>query len=63
MKHLLLILVLLVAGYAAWTIADKPARKAASRFIGTHALRLGLLIVVVLLLVLAAANLPSTPLL
>lgn len=63
MKHLLLILVLLVLGYVLWTISDKGARKAASRFITTHALRLGFLILVVLLLVVAAANLPSTSLL
>lgn len=63
MKHLLLILVLLVLGYVFWTMADKPTRKAASRFVTTHALRLGFFTVVVLLLVVAAANLPSTQLL
>lgn len=63
MKHLLLILVVLVMAYTGWTMADKHARKVAVRFIGQHVLRLGFLILVVLLLLLAAANLPSTPLL
>ena len=63
MKHLLLILVLLVAGYTAWTLSDKGARKVASKFVTTHLIRLGFLVLVVLLLVVAAANLPSTQLL
>lgn len=63
MKHLLLILVLLVFAYVAWTISDKSERKSASRFITKHGLRLGFLVLVVLLLVVAAVNLPSTPLL
>jgi hypothetical protein len=62
-KHLLLILVFMVAGYVLWTISDKAARKLASRFITEHVLRLGFMVVVVLLLVVAAANLPSTQLL
>lgn len=63
MKHLLLIIVALVLGYALWTMSDRPARKAASQFVTRHGIRLGFLVLVVLLLVVAAANLPSTQLL
>lgn len=62
MRHLLLILVLLVGGYVAWSVSNKSERNAASRFITRHGLRLGFLVLVVLLLLAAAANLPSTQL-
>jgi len=60
MKHLLLILVLVVGGYAFWALSDKTARKIAVRSITEHGMKLGFIIVVLLLLLLAAANLPST---
>lgn len=63
MKHLFLILVLLVVGYTAWTLSDKYARRAALQAITRHALRLGALILVVLLLLAAAVHLTSTPIL
>lgn len=63
MKHMLLILVLLVCAYVAWTISDKRERAMAAKFATKHGLRLGLILLVVLLLVAAATNLPSTLLL
>lgn len=63
MKHLFLLLVLIVVGYAAWTMSDKYARRAAMQGITRHGLRLGALILVALLLVAAATKLTSTPLL
>ena len=63
MKHLLLILALLVVGYVFWTMADTFERKTASRFITRHGLRLGAIVLLVLLFVVAAAKLPSTQLL
>lgn len=63
MKHLFLILVLVVAGYGLWNIADKSERKLASRFITAHGMRLGFIVLVVLLLLWAAVQLPSTSLL
>lgn len=63
MRHLLLILVLMVAGYLGWQLSDKSERRSASRFLTYHAPRLGGLVLLVLLLVAAAVYLPSTPLL
>ena len=63
MKHLFLILVALVVGYAAWTLSDKYARRAAMQAVTRHAIRLGALIFVVLLLLGAAVKLTSTQIL
>lgn len=63
MKHLLLIIVVLVVGYVAWSVSDKYARRSASKFITRHGLRLGFMLAVALIMVLAAANLPSTQIL
>ena len=60
MKHLLLILILLVAGYTFWNLSDAKTRKESSRFITKHGFRLGFMVLVVLLLLYAAAFLPST---
>jgi hypothetical protein len=62
MKHLLLLIVVVVASYFAYVISDSPARRAALRQITRHALRLDSLILVLLLLVWAAIHLSSTPL-
>lgn len=62
MKHLLLLLFLSVAVYAAWVLSDKTARETAMREITRHGIRIGFIVVVLLLLVFAAANLPSTSL-
>lgn len=63
MKHLLLLIVLVVAGYAAWTLSDPEARKVAIKSITQHAFRIGFFVGILLLLVAVAANLPSTHLL
>lgn len=63
MKHLLVLIVLVVAVYAAWTLADPEARKVAVKSITQHAFRIGFFIGILLLLVAAAVNLPSTHLL
>lgn len=63
MKHLFLILVWVVAGYAAWTLSDKYARRAAVQQITRHGLRLGAMVIVVLLFVVAAVHLQATKIL
>lgn len=60
MKHLLLLLAVLVAGYVFWTISDEKERSNAARFITKHLLRLGAMVFVLFALVYAAANLTST---
>jgi hypothetical protein len=60
MKHLLLILVVVVAGYAAWVLADKRERSVAVRHITKHGFRLGFIVLVLLILLFAATQLPST---
>ncbi len=60
MKHFLLILVAVVCGYGFWQFADRRARAVATRVITKHTLRLGALILVLILLLLAATQLPST---
>ena len=60
MKHALLLIVLVIAFYTAWQFADKKERTATSRFIARHVFRLGLLVLAVILLLLAATQLPST---
>ncbi len=59
MKHLLLLLVLLVAGYGAWHIVPKTERDEGVRLISRHGIRLGAL-VAVLLAVLAVAYYASS---
>jgi len=60
MKHLLLVLVFVVAAYAAWTLADKSERNVAVRLITRHGFRLGFIVLILVLLLLAATQLPST---
>ena len=60
MKHLLIVLVFVVAGYAAWVLADKRERMVAMRHITRHGLRLGFILLILVLLLLAATQLPST---
>lgn len=60
MKHLLLILVVVVAGYAAWVLADKRERSVAVRHITKHGFRLCFIVLVLLILLFAATQLPST---
>lgn len=63
MRHLLLLVVLVVAVYAVWTLADPKARRVAIKSITQHAFRIGFFIGILLLLVVVAANVPSTQLL
>lgn len=60
MKHLLILLVLVVLGYAAWQVADKKARKVVTNELMYHGLRLGGLVLVLVLLLAAAIYLPSS---
>lgn len=62
MKHLLLLLFVSVAVYAAWVLSDKTARNTAMREITRHGIRIGFIVIILLLLVLAAVHLPSTSL-
>jgi uncharacterized membrane protein YdjX (TVP38/TMEM64 family) len=59
-KHLLLLIVLLAAGYGVWQLLDPQERNQAARLITRHGLRLGALVLVVLVLVALAYHLPST---
>lgn len=60
MKHFLLLLISVVAGYAFWSFADKKERLQASKLITRHTLRLGAFILLLLFLLLAATQLVST---
>lgn len=60
MKHLLLALVVSVVGYAAWVLADKRERTIAVRHITRHGFRIGFIVLVLLFLLLAATQIPST---
>lgn len=60
MKHLLIILVLLVAAYGAWHFLPKPKRDAGLRLISHHGTRLGVLVAVAVAL-LAVAYYASSP--
>lgn len=63
MSHLFIILVAVVAGYSAWVLADKDARKTAMRSLTHHGIRLGGLVLLALLLVAAAYYFPSSSIL
>lgn len=63
MKHLFILIVAIVAGYTAWHVSDRGARKHALRFITRHGMTLGAILVVLLALVALANYLPSQPLL
>lgn len=60
MKHLLLILFVVVAGYVFYSIAPVATRRKVWGFIGLHGMRLGLLLLFVALLILVALNLPAS---
>lgn len=63
MKHLLILTVLIVAGYAAWHLSDSDARSLVLRRITKHGMFLGAILVVLLSLVALASYLPSQPIL
>ncbi len=60
MKHLLLALLVAVVGYAFWVLSDKRERAVAVRHITRHSLRLGAIVLLLVLLLLAATQIPST---
>ena len=60
MKHLLLLLFLAVLGYALWAATNEKTRQSYLQIAMHHGLRLGGLVLVVLLLLFAAINLPSS---
>jgi preprotein translocase subunit YajC len=62
MKHLLLILTFVVFGYFAYQASDRRQRKEATSLITKHGLRLGAVVLLILLLLWAATQLPSTSL-
>lgn len=62
MKHLLLVLVASVGIYAAWVLSDKATRDSTMREVTRHGIRLGFIVIVLLLLLFAAVQLPSTSL-
>lgn len=61
MRHLLALLVLIVAGCGVWALSDPRERTSALQLITHHGLRLGALVLIVLLLLAAAVYLPATP--
>lgn len=63
MKHALVLIITVVLVYAGWMLADKPARRAATRQVTRHGLRLLALIVGVLLLLAGAYHLTASPIL
>lgn len=60
MKHLLLLIALLAAGYGVWQFLDPAERAQAARLVTRHGLRLGALVLVLLALAALAYYLPST---
>jgi uncharacterized membrane protein YdjX (TVP38/TMEM64 family) len=60
MRHLLLLLVLAVVGYAAHQLMNPVERRHASRALTRHGLRLAAIVLVILLLLAAAVHLPSS---
>lgn len=61
MKHFVLVLVTAVVGYAAWALSDERTRTVALLHIGKHGVRLGAIALILVLLLLAATQIPSTP--
>lgn len=60
MRHFLLLLVVVIVGYAAWNLADRAERTIALRGLTRHGIRLGAVILVLLALLLIATQLSST---
>ena len=61
MKHFLLILVVLVVGYAGWQVSNREARRLISSGLSYHVPRLGGLLLAAMLLAWAAFHFSSTP--
>lgn len=63
MKHLLILIVVIVAVYAAWHLSDAEVRSVMLRQITKHGMFLGAILVVLLALIALANYLPSQPIL
>ena len=63
MKHLVLLLVLAVAGYSIWSVSSRRQRVEASRRATRHGLKLGLIVLILLALLVIAYFIPSIQLL
>jgi len=61
-KHLLLLMVFVLTLYVAWHFSDEESRKEATKAIGRHFWRIGAMILLILLLIWTAAQLPATQL-
>lgn len=60
MRHMLLALVVVIVGYAFWVLSDKRERTVAVRRVTRHFLRLGAIVLILVVLLLAATQIPST---
>ena len=60
MKHLLLVLAVLVAGYGAWHVSPKAGRGRAARMLSHHGIRLGALVAAALAMLAVAYYASST---
>ncbi len=60
MKHFTILLLLVVCGYVAYQITPADARSAGLSFLARHALKLGGLVLVLLLLLAAAVRFPAS---
>ena len=60
MKHLFLLLVLAGVGYGAWFFIPKARRDAGLRHLARHAVRLGVIALLLLALLALAYYIPST---
>jgi hypothetical protein len=59
MRHLLLVLFLLVAGYVFYSMAPTSTRKAVFGFIALHGIRFGVILAIAALVILTALHLPA----
>jgi hypothetical protein len=62
-KHLILLVLALIAGYALWNWARPIERREGVRVLAQHAVRLGVLLALAVLLLVLAYYLPAIPLL
>lgn len=60
MKHFLLIMTLIVAGYALWHVVDRKERTVALKQITRHGIRIVAILVVLICMLLVSTQLTST---